>query len=192
MKLIFNAVVVFLLLASAKLSLAIQFENTSWYHFERSLAVIALINGIDEKQVAQIYPDLMIVRTLTDRARKNCNGVFSSERFIDICIDKISNKKSQNQHKNNLEKIIIKEDVKINEIIYGIEEVDDWFKYFIITDCNSQIRGRIEAVKIKTKNEEILGIMGKDMKNFGNKCRIGFYAKSKINQFDNFDIIGVQ
>lgn len=192
MKLIINAVVIFLLLGSTKLSLATQFENTSWYHFERSLAVIALINGIDEKQVAQIYPDLMIVRTLTDRARKNCNGVFSSERFIDICIDKNSNEESQNQHKNNLNAIMIKENVKINEIIYKIEEVDGWFKYFIITDCNWQMRGHIDAVKIKTENKEILGIIGKDIKNFGNKCRIGFYAKSKINQLKNFDIIGVQ
>lgn len=191
-KLIIDAVIILILIGSAKISLAAQFEDTAWYNFERSLAVVALLNGIDEKQVARIYPDLMVVRTLTHQVRGNCDGVFSSERFIDICMDSNSDDASEQGRANNLETIVIKKNVKLNEISFKMDEIDDWFKYFMVVDCGAQMRGRIEAIKIKTENKEILGIIGMDRKNFGDKCRIGFYAKSKIDEFENFDIVGVQ
>jgi hypothetical protein len=190
-KLMVETAIVVLLLGSTRISLAMQFENTSWYDFERSMAVIALINGTDERQVAHIYPDLMVVRSLTNQARNSCDGVFSSERFIDICINNNVNNPLRVGRANHLDSIALENNIKLNGSSFKIDEIDDWYKYSIIFDCNLQIIGRIQPIKIRTENKEILGIIGKDKKNFGNKCRVGFYAKSKINEFKNFDILKV-
>jgi len=150
------------ILASLQKFYKIQHEDMSWVNFEKSMGVLSLINKVhDEKELNTFFPWYTVIMDLTEVARLKCAGVFGSSLFRNACLGvKLNSAEAQSQQ------------LKIYVVKY--EPVENFNRVFMLVDCPSDLKS-LRSASIILKDNQFNALIGRDAKNFGEKCRVGAY-----------------